>query len=916
MRIRLALLVFSVVTLLAPSATGRVKTTWTVVSSDEVDSRIQRQLRDLASQNGASLHFSADAAQTRHANGLLIQLDRVADAAAFLTELQRQARDVGIKPTAELSNEGYILRCRYSGGTAPSDTRPYRIRIWAVSAVGLHNALLRIPDLLTTQVANLAAVIPRPQSVHLQEDGAEVILADYPSFPIRGIVEGFYGPPWSHADRLDVLRFEGQHGMNIYIYGPKDDPYHRKLWREPYQPQQLKHMGELAETARENFVDLSFAISPGLSMIYSSDEDFQTLAHKLESVGKLGISHFALFLDDVPQELVHPEDKARFKTLAQAHVQLINRLYDRLKSLSPKNHLTVCPTTYTNEWGNRDYIRELGAGVKPDIPLDWTGMEVIPKTITADQAEEWGHFLRRKPLVWDNYPTNDGDPWWLNMDPLRGRDAGLAAATQGLFSNPMNQAHATLIPVQTVSDYLWNPRAYDPARSQRHALISQYGPDAATLLAPLLKIFAADQGDGLVFKSIFEETWTPVDVPAVESQLSRLDTAIAAIQGQHRFEKLVSEIFPIANMLRDQLSRVRTDAAFKHLPDGKIQWDRERDVVQAFRVGGKPVLDGDFSKWESGGLYPLNKKPQIVDGEDLWKGPSQFSARIALAWDEDNLYLGVDVTDPDLYQPFWGRGAQNGDAFRLILNTILPIAIKPGRPTGVFDLYLSPGNFADVKPSIYCNEDFFPLRSRAHDYNQEIRATWKKTATGFSGDVVVPAAFFGRQNFAQGQEIGLSFGAQKVFPPQDPFEEDPARIFFSSKEGRLFPVESQSPVTFQRMELVDPLSGSRPTTVVFNFPRLNAHCAHVPRSLRVRTRSAVGSPMVNAFPFPERSGCEIPRESWSERRSCPYSQAFPWNLAFEISLVSANRRSVFLAALGSAVFGVSFQHIAAHGNSV
>lgn len=373
--------------------------------------------------------------------------------------------------------------------------------------------------------------------------------------------------------------------------------------------------------------------------------------------------------------------------------------------------MTVCPTIYTNEWGNRDYIRELGAGVNPEIPLDWTGTEVIPQTITAAQAEEWGGYIRRKPLVWDNYPTNDSKPWWLNLDPLRGRGAGLFAATQGLFSNPMYQAHATLIPFQTVADYLWNPRAYDPEKSQMHALVSQYGQDAPALLAPLLRIFTADRGDGLIFRSIFEESWTPVDVPVVESQVSRLSSLIAALRGQRRLEKL-SEISPLPDMLRDHLARVRTDAAFKHLPDGKTQWDRERDVLKASRVSSKPVLDGGFSKWESGTLYLLNKNSQIVDREDLWKGSSRFSARIALAWDEENLYFGVDVTDPQLYQPFWGRGVQNGDAFRLILDTILPIAIKPGGPTGVFDLYLSPGNFAGVKPSIYCNEDFFALRSR------------------------------------------------------------------------------------------------------------------------------------------------------------------------------------------------------------
>jgi hypothetical protein len=809
MRGRLVLVVVSIATFFAPFATGRVKATWTVVSSGEVDSRIQRQLRELASQSGVPLRFSGDVEQNagpqRDASSLLIQLDSVADPSAFLSELKQEARGSEVEPTAELANEGYILRCSYSRGPAP-----HRIRIQAASATGLHNALLRIPDLLATGASKLSTdLVPRPQSVRLQENGAEAVIADYPSFPIRGIVEGFYGPPWSHTDRLDVLRFEGQHGMNIYIYGPKDDPYHRKLWREPYPPEQMQHLGALAAVANENFVDLSFAISPGLSMIYSSETDFQTLAHKLESVGNLGISNFALFLDDVPQDLVHPEDKARFKTLAQAHVQLINRLYDHLKSLSPKNRLTVCPTTYTNEWGDRDYIRELGASVNPEIPLDWTGTEVIPRTVTAAQAEEWGVYIRRKPLVWDNYPTNDSTPWWLNLDPLRGREAGLFAATQGLFSNPMYQAHATLIPLQTVADYLWNPRAYDPEKSRMHALVSQYGQDAPVLLAPLLRIFAADRGDGLIFKSIFEESWTPIDVPAVESQVSRLRSSIAALQGHRRFEKLVSEISPLPDMLRDQLARVRTAAEFKHLPDGKIQWDRERDVLKASRVSGNPVLDGDFSKWESGALYALNKNSQIVDGEDLWKGPSQFSARVALGWDEENLYFGVDVTDPDLHQPFWGRGVQNGDAFRLILDTIVPIAIKPGRPTGVFDLYLSPGNFADVIPSVYCNEDFFPLRSRPHNYSQEIRTTWKKTVTGFSGDVVVPAAFFAHQSFAPGQEIGLSFEAQKVFPPKDPFEEDPARIVFSSKEGSLFPVESQSPATFQRMRLVDSPSGSR-----------------------------------------------------------------------------------------------------------
>ena len=804
MRAKSALIAAAVSVFLSPVGTAQIKATWTVGSSSEVDSRIQVQLQQLAAQNAAELRLLRKAKHKirleRIPSSLLIELDTAPNPAAFLAEVKRFARNSEVEPAMELANEGFILRCSYSRSTVSVRAAPNRIRIQAVSAAGFHNALLRLPDLLAIEPSKLSTnLVPHPQSLLLQKQGAMAIIADYPSFALRGVVEGFYGPPWTYADRLELLRFEGQHGMSFYIYGPKDDPYHRKLWREPYPPELLRRLGELVDAARENFVDFSFAISPGLSMVYSSDADFQTLARKLETVARLGVSNFALFLDDVPPDLAHPEDKARFKTLAQAHVQLINRLYDHLQSLSPGNRLTVCPTTYTNGWGNRDYIKELGAGVNPAVPLIWTGTETISRTIIVAQAQEWGGYLRRKPLVWDNYPVNDDNPWWLNMAPLRGRDAGLFAATQGLFSNPMIQFQASLIPLQTVADYLWNPLAYDPELSQRHALVSQYGPDAPDILAPLLEIFRSDK-DHSVFRPIFEETWNSIDIPAVDSQIARLSSLSAALQGQPRFEKLAPEISLLTNVLRDRLFRVRTDPMFKQLPDGKLQWDRERDALQAARVLTKPVLDGDFSKWESGPLYQLNEDSQIADGKALWKGTAQFSARVALAWDEENLYVAADVTDPDLYQPFWGRETQNGDAFRLIFETRQPQS-GPGKPIDVYDLYLSPGDFADVKPSIYCDEDYLPPRPQTHNYNEEIKTAWKKTENGFSGEVAIPTSFFAGPKFTVGQEIGLSFGAQKTFPPSE-LSVNPLQIVFTSKRDPLFRVDAGNPSTLQRLRLV------------------------------------------------------------------------------------------------------------------
>ncbi|HYA25517.1 MAG TPA: beta-N-acetylglucosaminidase domain-containing protein [Terriglobales bacterium] len=776
---------------------------WTVVSPGEIDVRIQRELRELAAKNHASLRFTHDLGKSsgqRPGKGeLILAVNEHHSADSFLLQLKEMTAESAVKVTPKLAEEGYLLSVSYS-----RDSVPAVIRVEGISATGLHNGLLRLPEILVTAPSDLSTkLIPRPQALHRQRGDPGVIIADYPSFPIRGVVEGFYGKPWTYAQRLDMLRFEGQHGMNVYYYGPKDDPYHRRLWREPYPPEDMKQLGALADAARENFVDFSFAISPGLSMVYSSAAEFETLAGKLRNISELGISSFALFLDDVPQELIHPQDKAQFKTLSQAHIHLINKLYAFLKSLSRDNRLMVCPTTYTNEWGNREYIKDLGSGVNPEIPLDWTGPQVGSAEITVAQAEEWGSYLQRHPLIWDNFPGNDGRPWLLILDPVRGRDAGLPALVQGLFSNPMYQAHAAFIPLQTVADYLWNPPAYDPERSRTHAIVTQYGNDGPAVLEPLLKIYRDDAGKGPVFGTIFGERKSPIDIPAVESQISQLSSVIATLKERPGYEQLALEISPIPDLLRDQLQRILADPSFEHRPDGKITWNRERDVLKASRVSAKPVLDGDFTKWQSSPIYDLDQASQIEDGEKLWKGPAQFSARIALRWDEGNVYVGVDITDPELYQPFWSRGVQNGDAFRLIFDAEPPAGIRHGRPSEAYDLYLSPGNFADVKPSVYCEEDFLPPRPHPHDYNQEIKAVWKKTPKGFSGDIAIPISFFNGSKFGLGQEIALSFGAQKTFPSNEPLGDDVPQIIFTSKADSLFRVDPENPTTFQRLLLVE-----------------------------------------------------------------------------------------------------------------
>ena len=52
--------------------------------------------------------------------------------------------------------------------------------------------------------------------------------------PLRGVIEGFYGEPWTFADRESLMPFCRENKLNAYIYAPKDDLYHRTKWRESY----------------------------------------------------------------------------------------------------------------------------------------------------------------------------------------------------------------------------------------------------------------------------------------------------------------------------------------------------------------------------------------------------------------------------------------------------------------------------------------------------------------------------------------------------------------------------------------------------------------------------------------------------------------------------------------------------------
>jgi hyaluronoglucosaminidase len=294
-------------------------------------------------------------------------------------------------------------------------------------------------------------------------------------FAIRGVIEGFYGNPWTHEQRLDSIRFIGRHGMNTFVYGPKDDPLVRRRWREPYDETALARLHEVADVAAEAGVEVVYAISPGLSMRYSSAADLAVLLAKLEQVASLGITRFALLLDDLPPELAHDDDRAAYADLATAHAALSSAV---AAGLGDERALMVCPLIYHGT-GEEPYLATLAAALDPRVDLMWTGRAICSPVLEAADARRFAETAGRPPLYWDNYPVNDvAMGWELHIGPYLGRDPGLGEVSRGVLANPMELAEASKIPLATIADYLADPYGYDPEASVAQAINEVAGADA------------------------------------------------------------------------------------------------------------------------------------------------------------------------------------------------------------------------------------------------------------------------------------------------------------------------------------------------------------------------------------------------------------------------------------------------------
>lgn len=338
-------------------------------------------------------------------------------------------------------------------------------------------------------------------------------IADWPDVPFRGVVEGFYGTPWSHEARLRQLDFYGENKLNVYLYGPKDDPYHSTpYWRQPYPEKEGRQLQELVNRAKQNGVNFYWAAHPGADIRWN-DADRDSLLNKFEMMYRLGVRSFAIFFDDISGEGTRAEKQAELLNY------LDNQFVQKKKDVAP---LIVCPTEYNRAWVNekKGYLKTLGEKLNKSVQIMWTGNTVV-HCLDKESMDWVNGRIGRKAYIWWNFPVTDYCRDHLMLGPVYGNGTDIASDMAGFVSNPMEHAEASKIALYGIADYTWNMQQYNPNRSWERAIAALL-PDNADALKAFAS-FNEDAGpNGHRFRRE-ESVRLQTQLNAVTSQNERVD---------------------------------------------------------------------------------------------------------------------------------------------------------------------------------------------------------------------------------------------------------------------------------------------------------------------------------------------------------------------------------------------------------
>ena len=294
--------------------------------------------------------------------------------------------------------------------------------------------------------------------------------------PELGIIEGFFGLPWTWDERRDAVSFLAPHGFSFYLYAPKADAHLRKRWREPHPDRELAELGAFRAHCRAEGVRFGIGLTPFELHLHEGDGWKAPLAARLDSIAELMPDDLAILFDDMRGDVADLAERQA----AIVHFAAEHRSTDRL---------LLCPSYYSDDpildlaFGTRPqrYLEDLGRLVDPAVGIMWTGEEVCSAEYTPGHLERVAETLRRKPFLWDNYPVNDGarPSQHLHLRAFTGRPASIGPHLAAHGINPASQPALSRIPALTLAASYAEREDYEYGRAWERAAEAVLGPELA-----------------------------------------------------------------------------------------------------------------------------------------------------------------------------------------------------------------------------------------------------------------------------------------------------------------------------------------------------------------------------------------------------------------------------------------------------
>ncbi|MDQ0974987.1 hypothetical protein QFZ31_004865 [Neobacillus niacini] len=407
---------------------------------------------------------------------------------------------------------------------------------------------------------------------------------DYANTEIRGFIEGYYGIPWSNEDRMSLMEFGGQFKATSYVFAPKDDPYHREKWGEPYPAEMLAEIGEMAQVGNETKTRFVWTISPLGEVAHIArtqgqqaamellPENTEKMLAKFDQLYDVGVRQFGVLGDDVgnlPLDYV---------------VQLMEAVSQWAKAKGDVYDILYCPASYNSSWAwNAAELNAYEKGFDENIQIFWTGSTtcapIVQSTIDVFKNRSNGGVTRRDPLFWLNWPVNDVDMSRVFLGKGEMLQTGIENLA-GAVTNPMQEAEASKIAIFAVADYAWNTEKFDAQKSWEDSF-HYIEPEAADEFHTLAKHMSDADPNGLKLsesediKSLLDSITSKVNnteslkdvAPEAIAQLQIIADAANEFLAKTKNEKLKEELAPFVKALRDMvladIEFIKTDLAIE-----------------------------------------------------------------------------------------------------------------------------------------------------------------------------------------------------------------------------------------------------------------------------------------------------------------------------------------------------------------